>query len=451
MALTKFTIKNFKCFQSEQSLILAKPDESLDGSGMTYIVGANNSGKTTLIEGLAMKDQSKISSSARIAGSEPGFSLSDDSGLKRCCFLIRPTSHTLKEAPKLQPQEQFEIISSRRYWEPNANNKFAQVEQCLPSSFEFQNRKNSIDVASALKTIEADEKKYEEFIDLIKEVVPEFTSFAVGFEEYDFIEYRSGSGAKHKINLSGDGVITVIRILLQLYISGKNPLIIDEPEQSLHPASQKKLLKVIARYAKNRQIIISTHSPYFIEWEYLLNGATLNRVVKTEDKHTSIFSIQDCSKYKKLIKAANWQQPFLLDAVAKEVFFIEDGILFLEGQEDVGLLRQEKPLEKINIFGYGVRGKDNFMLFLQLSKDLGYQKVCCVLDNGDSEKALKEALEKDFPNYKIIQWDKEDIRDKETQESKKKNGYYLKDGTKKDKPELGDFDQKINEINKYFE
>ena len=452
MSLTKFLIKNYKCFTDEQSLCFAEPISNLIGSGLTYIVGANNSGKTTVIEGLSIKNKEKIRSSNRVGSSEPEFLLYEGETLKRKCVLVRSESYTIEENPVLPDSQVFEIISSRRDWSSGANSNYVNTGDSFGASHNFKNRNNNIDVASELKTIEADNDKYGEFIELVKRVIPEFTKFAVGFEDNEYIEYISGLGVKHKTELLGDGVITVIRILLHLYVAKDNPLVIDEPELSLHPAAQKKLLKIIAEYSKNRQIILSTHSPYFINWEYLKNGATLNRVVKTEDKNSSIFSISDFTKYNQFIRAANWQQPYLLDEVAKEILFMDDNVLFLEGQEDVGLLSKENLIRNANIFGYGVRGKDNFRFALEFAKDLGYKKVCCVLDNGDSESLIKADLESNYLSlgYKVIQWNREDIRDKEAYSSFEKNGYFTKRGIIKPEDDLDDFNSKIEEINTYF-
>jgi predicted ATP-dependent endonuclease of OLD family len=452
MAFTKFVIKNFKCFQDEQSLTFSQPKEGFWGSGITYIVGANNSGKTTLIEGLSIKHGHKIKSSERIDGVDPEFCLYEGNFLKKKCVLVRPESYTIKSEPSLTSNEIFEIISSRRHWGSNAGSTYTQIGDSIRSSYEFQNRQNSIDVASELKTIESNESSYQNFIKLVRRVIPEFTKFAVGYEDHEFIEYISGANVRHKTDLLGDGVITAIRILLQLYIAKSNPLIIDEPELSLHPAAQRKLLNVIAEYSEKRQIIISTHSPYLISWKCLQNGAVINRVVKIEDKNSKIYSVSDFQKYASLINSANWQQPYLLDEVAKEIFFTEDNILFLEGQEDVGLLRLENLSEKINIFGYGVRGKNNFEFALKLVKDLGYRKVCCVLDNGESENLIKSSLEASFsPDYKVVQWEKSDIRDKRACLLQEKDGYFTESGIKKKNEELGDFDKKIAMINQYFE
>ncbi len=284
----------------------------------------------------------------------------------------------------------------------------------------------------------------------MQQVIPEFTSFAIGYEENEFIEYVTKNGVKHRSDFLGDGVISIIRILVHLFTNSNRPLIIDEPELSLHPLAQKRLLKVIAECSKVRQIIISTHSPYFVSWDYIKNGSTLNKVTKHQDKKSEIHTLRDYCVYEKLINGSNWQQPFLMDIVAKEIFF-HDNFLFVEGQEDVGLLKQDNQLnEDINLFGYGVRGKDVFDFALQLARDLGIEKASALLDAGTSEDGIKKALDAKFPEYRIIQWNKEDIRDKGSYASSAKEGYFYIDGKKKPVAELDDFDGKIAQINTYF-
>ncbi len=450
MFFNKFQINNYKCFEGENSLIFAIPESTKLGSGITYIVGGNNSGKTTLIEGMSIKDKRNIKTSERITGADPEFYLYENDVVVRKNVLIRTESSTIKEDPRLNEQNTFQIISSRRHWTSSANRIFGQAGEGFSATHEFNNRHNDLDVGSELRAIEADNTKYKDFIKLVQKIIPEFTKFAVAYEDNHYIEYISNSGIRHKTELLGDGVITVIRILLQLFVEKTNPIIIDEPELSLHPSAQRKLIEVLAEYSQQRQIIISTHSPYMVSWEYLKNGAVVNRVVKEEDKKSVIFSIQVFSKYDSLINSDNWQMPYAMDEVAKEIFFMEDGILFLEGQEDVGLLKREPALKNANIFGYGVRGKDNFKFALSLAKDLGYKKVSCILDFGTNETTIKQDLELAFPTYKIIQWNKGDIRDKEPYTSTEKIGYFTSTGIKKATGDLDDFETKLTEIQVYF-
>ena len=55
---------------------------------------------------------------------------------------------------------------------------------------------------------------------------------------------------------------------------------IDEPELSLHPIYQRRLAELLADYAKDRQIIYATHSPYFVNFKHISAGAAVARIHK---------------------------------------------------------------------------------------------------------------------------------------------------------------------------
>ena len=314
MIYKRFTISHYRGFQDEQVLNLAIPTADKPGSGITYIVGENNTGKTTVIEGLFLHDQQKIRSSERQDTELPTFQLFDsDEVLKRKVTLLRENSYTLKEDPKIEETNAFEMIPSRRHWVSNVQDKWS-IDQLTNSTIKETPRSaaSNTKVSNALKSIEADDDLFAQFIIFVQRVIPEFSSFAIGYEENEFIEYCTKNGVKHKSDFLGDGVISIMRILAHLFAKKERPLVIDEPELSLHPLAQKRLLRLIAECSEKRQIIISTHSPYFVDWEYMKNGATLNKITKHGDKKSEINSIDDFTTYENLIKGANWQQPFFL-------------------------------------------------------------------------------------------------------------------------------------------
>lgn len=456
---TKFSLKNFRGFDdAAQTLVFGIPLEEVDGAGITYLVGANNSGKTTLLEGLSMKKNNNVRSSEKHGNGIPEFTLfTEGDTVVRHATLIRPESSTITENPELPQDCSFEIISSRRHWTSDASGDNTTSQLLINTGTAYTRKNEQANTALILKNIEKSDDKYKAFILLMQEVVPGFSKFTIGFEDTEYIEYISGSGVKHKSDFLGDGIISIIKILSHLFENTGKPLVIDEPELSLHPLAQKKLSKLLGKFARTRQIIISTHSPYFIEWEFIKNGAKLNRVVKEGDKECKIYTLQAYSIYSALLNGANWQQPYLLDAVAKEIFF-QENILFLEGQEDVGLLRDHFANSDINIFGYGVRGYNGFKIALQLAKDIGIQKASVLLDaptayslqNPPNENTLKAELEVEFPEYKILQWNKNDIRDKPVIEVEEKTGYFTKRGKLKAAAELDDFEEKIALVKNYF-
>ncbi len=457
MNYSKFTVSNFRCFEAEEELILAQPIKGKLGSGITYIVGANNSGKTTLIESMWIKKDHYLNDSEKRKIS-PLFKFYKDDKSIRTVKLLRDNAYVFIEEPdRTNNDDLFEVISSRRHWESAASGNTKALDVVKESAGAENPRKQqaSVQIALYLKDIEKNADKYKSFTEFVQRVIPEFTSWAVGFENHPYIKYISSDGVSHKADFLGDGVISVIRILAHLYENRGSGLIIDEPELSLHPLAQKRLIKIIAECAEKRQIIISSHSPYFINWEYLKNGAVLNRVAKKDDTTSEIFTIKGCEKYEKLIKAANWQQPFLMDVVSKELFF-QDNVLFLEGQEDVGLLGPYFKNEEINLFGYGVRGCGNFEFALELAKDLGIKKAAVLIDSpadkalDKSENTVKTKLEYNYKDYKILQWNKADIRDKKAFSLNEKNGYFDAEGKLKPIDQQDDFNEKIQAVVNYF-
>jgi predicted ATP-dependent endonuclease of OLD family len=460
MHYTKFAIKNFRCFENEQTLYFAQPKSDKIGSGITYIVGANNSGKTTLIESLWMRNGVTLNDSERKGEKPTEFKLFNDGNVVRTIKLLRNSSNIFTEEPvRSHDDDLFEFISSRRHWGCEAEGSGFTLNIIKNSSAGNirPRQQQNIQTALFLREIE-NSSEYEKFTQLIKSIIPEFTNWRVAFEDKHYIKYISNNKISHKTDFLGDGVISIIRILAHLFMESPTGLIIDEPELSLHPLAQKRLIKIIAEYAKKRQIVISTHSPYFVSWEYIKNGAVINRVSKDNDVNSTIYTVKDFEKYVKLLNGGNWQQPYLMDVVSKEIFFQED-ILFVEGQEDVGLLQPYfAGFENINFFGYGVRGYNNFEFALELAQDLGIKKACVLIDSPsditikNNENEVRQKLELKYgEKYKIIQWEKTDIRDKPIPEKTPaaKVGYF-NEGKLKEENELGDFYEKIEKIKDYF-
>ena len=106
------------------------------------------------------------------------------------------------------------------------------------------------------------------------------------------------------------------------------------------------------------------------------SGANVYRLTQ-EAKGVSVGNLnaQTVADLKKL--DADWQKPNLLDVVAREVFFADD-VIFLEGQEDVGLLKnysESRGLPSFSVlsgapFGYRfIRKTDQSTAYYQIDDE----------------------------------------------------------------------------------
>ena len=239
-----------------------------------------------------------------------------------------------------------------------------------------------------------------------------------------FIKYTF-NGITHSSEGVGDGIWSIFTICDAIYDSEENDtIIIDEPELSIHPSIQKRLMSIFMEEARRKQIILSTHSPYFVSWESICNGAKLIRTVKDSDGNIECFDMNEeiKSKFKGLLLDLN--NPHVLGLNANEVFFLEDRIILVEGQEDITIFNKicssvDKEFNG-SFFGWGVGGASKMNIFLQLLNNLGYKRVVAIYD-GD-KKAEKEDDEKQFPDYKFVLLCTDDIRDKEERTIRKKEG-----------------------------
>jgi len=272
------------------------------------------------------------------------------------------------------------------------------------------------------------ESKKVEFYRIINSILPEYSgefSFqSVDGRKYKTLVYNTTSNdIEYSARSLSPGLLSVIA-MAEAMISSEDTgiLIIDEPELHLSPAAQKKTAQLLSEKSKTIQVILVTHSPYFVNWSDLNNGAKFIRTVLGENKTSLVNQVSD-EVFKKIVNLTDKQprSPHFLDIVSKELFWYEK-VLFLEGQEDVGILRKwlsdkkrEIPFE---IFGYGVGGVDNTSKFLDLVKELGFKQVAVLTDKLEDEKnILKDWGEKNAPYnkndsymYKSISTD--DIRDK---------------------------------------
>lgn len=213
----------------------------------------------------------------------------------------------------------------------------------------------------------------------------------------------------------GEGIVSLFTMFVYLELSAPNALVaIDEPELSLHPTIAKRLSIELAALAKERQIVVATHSPYILEVDSILNGAALARIHKSNVG--SIISNLDSAGREAIqsLGSKNWNNPHVLGVNAKEVLFSEDGIVVFEGSDDVQLfpiLAECVGIDcKYSAFGWGAGGASNIIKVCRILKSLGFKKVMGLYDKG-KEPEMQSAIG-EFPGFRFDILPAADIRTK---------------------------------------
>jgi predicted ATPase len=141
-------------------------------------------------------------------------------------------------------------------------------------------QENGENLALILKQIRADRKKSRKFHNLLHYMLP----FAqqIGTKPY------LGTSILLKLretyyddallaNLLSDGTIDVIALITALFFESKDVVIIEEPERNIHPHLISGLMELMKDAARNKQIIVTTHSPEVVKHAGVENLLLLSR------------------------------------------------------------------------------------------------------------------------------------------------------------------------------
>ena len=457
MNFKRLEIIGLRGFEKQQIIELATP-KGTEGSGLTVIVGPNNSGKSTIYEAFRAISQNQPPSFTegrrnKKAGDKILIKITDSAGNSiELKTQTQGGSETIFERNGIQ-RVGFFTLPSRRTFNPFFSKASYSREQYIQNSQLASIRGSQLDqFYTRLFSIQAKQDDFNLVLQKVLGKVPDWYIEQADNGQY-YLKFNFGESS-HNSDGIGEGLLSIFTIVDTLYDSKDGDLIfIDEPELSLHPSFQKKLIKLLSEYSKTRQIIINTHSPYFIDWNSIYNGGKINRTLKTglgsqikRIKSTTYTGLKDLLK--------NFNNPHILGLNAKELFFLEDNILLVEGQEDVIFLQRILELEGLNLsgdfFGWGMGGAPNASRLLNLFRDLGFKKVTVIFDAD--MKHLIPTLKKAFPEYQFVHIPADDIRDKPQIKAKPAKEGLIYQGGKKVKVKFKEsISSLVSEINGYQE
>lgn len=426
MVVKSLKIKGFRGFSEETVLKLAIPNGE-EGSGLTVIVGPNNSGKSSIIEAfhtlfndtqlipgeaINKKNPNVLIEATSIDGTAYSIQATDKNG----SFAERRINGTITQYidRAIRPF----ILSSRRNINSTFNNNANMRREDYGGNkdsqdYREQNGYNGNFGARLIKIFKENKDEFNNCLSKVLSPVPDWKIIAKDHNNLS-LEFKFNNVSHNSIG-AGDGFINIFNIIDSLYDSKDNNLIIiDEPEVSLHPGLQRKLYELLVEYSKKRQIILCTHSPYFIDWNVILNNSELIRVKKQGDESKIYQLIQD-TKEKIRNLMLNSFNPHILGISANEIFFLNDNVILTEGQDDVicykNIFKQKGFSINASFFGFGVGGADNTENIVNLLKNLGYDRVYCIFDND--KRDIASQIQKKYPEYMTFTISANDVRNKE--------------------------------------
>lgn len=423
------TVHGYRGFSRPQKISFAVPDPDSGNLGLTMIVGGNNSGKSTIIEAMSLfSPHAQLTIQPKRRNLKVGY-VDIVAEFKDGEISHLSNQHFPDSILEFVPPESKDIgnnlgpiikIPSRRHFSEFFQNT-ADIVDGLATNITTNRGDQLSRIGSILRTIRANESLRERLNELLREITGVDLLWRIEVSNSDihshFIQFEFQNGT-HTSEGLGEGLLSLFVILLPFVEEKKFDIIaIDEPELSLHPALQRRLFKKIIEFSKTRQIIINTHSPYFVEIGLVNQGAKILRVFKNSEHEIEIGELQKATaKSLRNNISTNSRHPQYFGLDMKEILFAEDGVVLTEGQEDVVCFRRGLDIIEKDIpgdfFGWGAGGTGNIPKVCQLLTDLKFKSVIGVFDNEPAADVIKQTCIKDFPDYKFLSLPTPDIRDK---------------------------------------
>lgn len=451
----ELSVAGFRGFADKRTLRFAAPNAK-PGSGLTVLVGANNSGKSTFIESLHALARAR--NNAELSFAQPRRHHSTDAveldifrsdGRRLRVASIRPGGSQARATwlPEGAGPDMFDIhvTPSRRSFNPYFGSMGFVDRNWGLTNQELSRTELRDQFVGRLRKVDSDPDARTAFDGLLREILGHDLNWTIDeiATGQQFLKLTEREGAWHTSEGLGDGLISLLFIVDALYDSEPGSLIaIDEPELSLHPQLVRRLGRVLARYAADRQIIVATHSPLLLHWSDVANGATVARVYKRDGRsEVAQVSPETLNRLSKLSDARNAANPHTVGTVAREALFLEDGVVLMEGQDDVAYLPRilnDLGLPAIdNVYGWGSGGVGNMPTLARLFIELGFDRVAAVVDDDGqpSTDAVVEALEAMGEAVLVVKIPAPDIRYKPAAPSRNEVLGLLDEGNRRVRPE----------------
>ena len=250
MKLRNLHIENYKMFKDFDISFVDKNNEALP---IVVLAGVNGSGKTSLLEFIQ-----EISSEEEYV-----YNISTENEYDEDGNVI---SIVIREPLIIEREKKILTNINKKYFPlpiiylSAGQDKLSSVEQYIVREYIIKAEKED-SFKKSLSLLQKD------INDILKGLKLNFKIFKVDYIERK-VFFENDTKDIFGIEELSTGEKTLLSKILDLYFKGYKDkvILIDEPELSLHPLWQKRVLKIYENFAKknNCQIIIATHSPHII-------------------------------------------------------------------------------------------------------------------------------------------------------------------------------------------
>ena len=423
----------FRSFSSKKVLNLAVPNGE-PGSGLTVLVGPNGGGKSTLVEcfnkvSLANRGVSFSKGKRNLtAGDRVEIEVNYDAS-RGILKTIGGGSETKWEGTTAPPKIYY--LPSRRFFNPFFGKNRWDRDTFLQNTTDYQQRSIGIN-SIAYRLIDLNASDPSHFNDVLSRVLGHKLSWTIDQEDNGnyIVKITNSYGLHHNSDGLGEGIVSLMFIVDALCGNSEELLVLDEPELSLHPQLQVRLMRELLEKTRTSQVIISTHSPNMLSLDSIVHGGMVARVFDS-GSGSEICMINDESRDFIQSVSHNLNNPHILGTDARACFFAEDGLIITEGQEDVMLypvIMDNLGLDySISFFGFGAGGASEIVKIAHLLQVLGFKRVGAIYDMDKKDEYNRFCAIFGSVGYKAWIIPADDVRDKEKYEVGSKAGLLEKD------------------------
>ena len=422
--ITSISCKGFRSFQTKQTLDLAIPNGKR-GSGLTVLIGPNGGGKSTLVEcfqKISINNGNVSFTSGKrnkLAGDKVSIEVSFDGNTAVLSTVDGGGSEAIWSTSK-RPKVYF--LPARRVFNPYFGRDIWSRDTFINNP-EITQYRASVSNYFSHRLFDIS-KNNSGFNALFWQILGKRLDWTIDQEDSGnyYVKVVKEDGIIHNSDGLGEGIISLMFIADAINNSSPNEIIvIDEPELSLHPQLQIRLLDALLDTTRDTQVVISTHSPTMVSLESIVNGGVIARVHEVNNS-SEINTIDERCRELCASTLCNINNPHIFGNDARSCFFTEDGIIITEGQEDVVLypkiVQQLGVDTRIPFFGFGAGGASRIAEIAYILHRLGFKRVGAIYD-GDKQGDYRSFLEH-LGQFGYQAWiiPADDVRDKKERQIK---------------------------------